>query len=367
MENTQFKNYFEKDNTGLSFGIKSLDIKLNGIQRETVYAIGASPKVGKTTFTDFSFLLAPYHVDFLQKGKKIKWIYFSFEISRIRKMYRLAPFFFVKRFNISEFKYNNETYLISSNYLLGKLLDKKGNLIKVSEEHKRMLFEIYEKDLVPIFGKKDKNGNYIKKGVVDIVEESTNPTGLRNYILSYAKDNGTFLYDKYYIYENGRKVEKQRISGYKPNDEEEFVIIITDHIRKLKRERGYSLKENIDKWLEYQIEIRNWCKYTFVNIAHLNRSLDAIDRMRFSKDRLFPTGADFKDTGNVSEECDVIITMFNPLDEKYRLSTHFGYDLSKYPDYRSIHIIESRDGGEGRVHCQMKSNLNILTEIKENE
>ena len=86
--------------------------------------------------------------------------------------------------------------------------------------------------------------------------------------------------------------------------------------------------------------------------------------MRFSKDRLYPTGADFKDTGNISEESDVVITMFNPLDEKFRLSTHFGYDLSKYPNYRSLHIIESRDGGEGRVHCQMYPELNILMEIK---
>ena len=50
-----------------------------------------------------------------------------------------------------------------------------------------------------------------------------------------------------------------------------------------------------------------------------------------------------KDSGNLSEECDYLLTLFNPTDEKYGLSTHFGYPLDEYPNYRSIHLVESRD------------------------
>lgn len=35
--------------------------------------------------------------------------------------------------------------------------------------------------------------------------------------------------------------------------------------------------------------------------------------------------------------------MFNPNDEKYNLTKHFGIELANYLNYRSIHIVESRD------------------------
>ena len=35
--------------------------------------------------------------------------------------------------------------------------------------------------------------------------------------------------------------------------------------------------------------------------------------------------------------------MFNPADEKYGLTMHFSKQLRHYPNYRSIHLVESRD------------------------
>ena len=61
--------------------------------------------------------------------------------------------------------------------------------------------------------------------------------------------------------DKGEVVNKERIIGYKPNNSDLFTIIVTDHVRKLKKERLFTMKENIDKWIEYQVELRNWCGF----------------------------------------------------------------------------------------------------------
>ena len=53
-------------------------------------------------------------------------------------------------------------------------------------------------------------------------------------------------------------------------------------------------------------------------------------------------------TGNLSEDADYMFTIFNPNDEKFHLSKHFGMDLKDrhnnplYPNLRTIHLVESR-------------------------
>lgn len=39
------------------------------------------------------------------------------------------------------------------------------------------------------------------------------------------------------------------------------------------------------------------------------------------------------------------MTVFNPIDDKYCLNTHFGYDLNPYREnqnYRTLHLVDSR-------------------------
>jgi len=351
------------DNTkkGLSFGLKNLNIATGGIQREAIYTIGAAPKVGKTMFVDYAFLLSPYLNDYL-KGRKIKWIYFSFEISRVRKMFRLAPFFFKTDFNKETFFHKGKEYKINYMYLIGKMLDDDEELIKVKEEDKKIFEEIYKNRLFPLFGGMI-NGKFIE-GAVTVIEMAENPTGLRNYILNYAKENGNFITMPYTTLDNyGKKIIKQKIVDYKPNDEELYTIIIVDHIRKLKSEKNYNIKQIIDKWYQYQVELRNWCGFTFVNVAHLNRGIDSIDRMRFNKDKIYPGLSDFKDSGNSGEESDYVITGFNPNEDKFMLKTHFGHYLTSFPGYRSWHLIASRDTKPAHFFTQINGNNNIIKQI----
>jgi hypothetical protein len=357
-----FKNTFAQgqqgNNKGLPTGLKALDRAIDGVQKKSIYGVAAGPKVGKSTLVDFAFVIHPI-LYCLEQGIPISIIYFSYEIDRVKKEFDFAAFFFYHDYQIDKVKYEGVYYPMSARYLLGKLQDDNGNTIPVLDEHKELLNTIYEQRIVPLFGEYDEKGNKLKEGVIIFMEDRDNPTGMRNTILDYAKKNGQFTFQEYEIVEEGKKVKKQRLLGYIPKDKEKRTIIITDHIRKLKRERGYSMKENMDKWIEYTVELRNFCHFTFVHIVHLNRSISNIERLKFNGEFIYPTGEDVKDSGNLSEECDYLLTLFNPTDEKYGLEVHFGHTLSDYPNYRSIHLVESRD-----TECPQHLAVQMLGNVK---
>lgn len=344
---TTFKEGKSGNAIGLTTGIPMLDVALNGIHRKYTYAIAAAPKVGKTTLADFCFLLSPY----LQAEKegtldKIKWTYFSFEIDRISKEFKFAAFFMYHDYDVATFQYKGKTYPMSQDYLMGRLLHRDGDLIEpilVTPEHEEMLKKIYEKRIVPLFGRYNDKGIRVNEGLIDYIEVADTPTNIRKVVIDYANKHGTFNYENYQVLDNnGNKISKKRMVSYVPGDPLAYHFFIIDHIRKFKREKGLSMKENIDKWLEYQTELRNVCKFTFIDIIHLNRGLSNIDRLKYMSNVIYPTADDIKDSGNVSEETTALLTMFNPGDEKYNIETHFGTNVKAHPHYRSIHLADSR-------------------------
>lgn len=358
-------------NKGLSTGLKPLDRAIDGIQKRAIYCVAASPKVGKSTFVDFCFMLEPflYYIEHIRlnpnSSLKVHWIYFSFEIDRVKKELKYASYFMWKDYGITNFWHKERLYEMSARYLEGKLTDIDDQVILLQPDHFEKLKEIYEKRIIPIFGQYTENGKKIKDGIVDFIEDRDNPTGLRKYLFSYAKDHGEFIEENYTtLNDQGNRITKSRIVGYKEKDSDLVTIVITDHVRKLRREMKYTLKENIDKFIEYQVEIRNWCSFTFVNVIHLNRNLANIERIKFLSEFLYPTGEDIKDTGNLSEEADYVITMFNPQDEKYKITKHFGVELEGYPNYRSIHLVESRDTEcPNHMQVNMFGNINAFSQI----
>src|SRR5690606_13021062 len=214
------------DNIGLTTGISSLDIAMNGLQRKSIYGIGAPPKAGKTTFLDFAFVLSPYLYSISKDVEvEIEWIYFSFEIDRIRKEFKYACYFLYHDHNVNIIELpqgvthkGSNRIQISSNYLMGKLRDDNQNLITVNSQVEQKLDIVYKERIIPLFGLYDESGKKITPGKIDFIEAKENPTGLRNYLLRYADQNGEFIYESYKTLENGREVEKNRIIGYKPNN-----------------------------------------------------------------------------------------------------------------------------------------------------
>ena len=353
------------NNMGLSTGLECLDRAIDGIQRKSIYGIAAPPKAGKTTLTDFILINAI--LDAVDKNIPIKVIYFSYEIDVISKMYDFAAFFFYHKYREYGFKHNGKDYEISPRYLKGRLKDPDAKeddeiqIIQIKPKHKEMLEDIYTEYIIPFFGEYDDNRNKIKDGYINVIEERTNPTGMQTECWEWAKQTGEIIRAPY-IDDMGLK--KHRVTGYIPNDPNAFTIIVTDHVRKIKPESKMFLKGTVDKWSDYCVQMRNLFGYTFIHIVHLNRNLSSIDRIKFNKETLHPTGEDVKDTGNLSEDCNYLLTMFNPADEKYQLVRHFGNNVKAIPGYRSLHLVDSRDT-ECPSHCflQMNGAIKYFQEI----
>ena len=358
-------------NMGWTTGIPALDKAMLGTQQKKTYGVVAAPKTGKTTFADFAFIISPY-LQAIRENRldEIEWVYFSYEIDRVSKEFKFASFFMAYDYGIYHFVHEGETYPMSPNYLQGKLFrttgkDSSGNdikeLVPVSKDHSDKLKEIYTNRIVPLFGEYNSNGDKISTGkIVHFLEEQDNPTGMHKFLINYCRQHGTFTTERFM--QDG--VEKERIIGYKSHDPKVTRIIITDHVRKPTLERGFSMKQNIDKWLEYSTILRNRCRLTYVHIAHSNRGVANTERLKMAGEWIFPTSDDVKDSGNIAEECNVLMTLFNPNDEKYNLTKHFGVALSNFPFYRSLHITEARDV-DCPVHVQMNmyGNINMFTPL----
>lgn len=330
--------------------------------------------MGKSTLVDYAFVIHPY-LDAIKQNIPIEFTYFSFEMDRVTKEFDFAVYFLYHDYKINtvflptDITVEGKNYIdISSLYLRGMIQDDNGNILKIDSNIFKLLQEVYEKRIVPMFGRYNDKGQKVEDGVIDFVEFKENPTGLRNYLIHKAEREGIFMFQEFTDKEG--KTGRKR-AGYIPNDPTKFHIVITDTIRKIPRERGFSLKETIDKYLEYSTELRNLCLYTFIHIVHLNRSMTDTQRMKFLGDMLYPTPEDIKDTGNLSEECNHLFTMFNPNDERYNLTEHFGIKIKDnhrnelYPNMRTLHLVESRHVPfPQHFRLEMQGNIKNFNQLK---
>ncbi|MFN7465289.1 MAG: DnaB-like helicase C-terminal domain-containing protein [Planctomycetota bacterium] len=326
-------------NYGLSTGSAKLDGLIGGVQRGTYYLIGGNTGTGKTAFADFAFVLSPYK-NYLhnvissnyREGPLIKYrvFYYSQEIAAKRKIAKWVCLLMFERHQI--IIDINEVYSRRS-----QLSEEKYEMIKMCRD-------------------------YIEKMMdwVHIFDRPINPYGIYKEVSEYMERNGTTKE----IIKNVRG-QDLKFKTYIPNDSYEIVVVIVDHIGLLRPETirndkgeitaSYrNKKEIIDHDSENAITLRNLYGVSRVSISQFNRDLADMDRRRFTE--LTPQLEDFKNTGNASEDAEVVMTLFNPL--RYGETTYAGLNVvSLQGRYRPLSILKSRDTSD------MKTlNLNFLGE-----
>lgn len=281
-----------------------------GIGQKIYTLIGGNSGTGKTGFTDCTYVLNPYKWYKENKDNtdiKFKIIYRSMERS---KSFKLGKWVCSKLY---------EDYRI--------MLDV-PTIFGWGSKKNHIPQEVYEK----IKGCRD----YFEEmlDVVEIIDGSENPTGVRNHLIKYAL-------------ENGKLIEKSEfVKEYKPTNPNLITTVVIDHIGKLKNERGYSKKERIDKMSEYLGEVRDRYGLSPIVVSQFNRNLS--DSQRAKNKELTPDPDDFKDTGNLYEDCDVALALFNPY--KLKEYEHMGYDIKKfvnnkgYNRFRSITALKNTYG-----------------------
>lgn len=298
-------------NEGIPMGFDRLN-RYVGIRKKMYFLIGGSTGSGKTSLIDDAFVLNPYDWYISPENKsniKFKIIYRSMERSRI---YKIAKWVARKIFL-------DQGIIIP----LGTILGWRGFPKLTHDEHDLFL----------------SNQNYIDnmEDTVTIIDGPENPIGVAKELRDYALKNGTIEeldeFNKVYI----------------PNHENEVVIVIIDHLGKLKTTKGLPTKKAaIDKMSDELSYARDFYGYTPVAVNQFNRDLS--NPIRIKNGDVEPQLEDFKESGQTQDDADVVLALFDPM--RYKVADPSGYDLAKLKDdfgakyFRSLRILKNSYGEE---------------------
>ena len=293
-----------------------------GVEKEHYVICTASSKVGKSQLTDFLYVLEPYK--FIQQhpdsGIKLKIFYFSLEMSKNRKLL---------------------------SFLTNKIYEETGRIVSTQNINSKFANYILDDNIENLL---DKYHNYFEEfeDTVTIVDNIRNPFGIYSYMKTYADSHGHYAKKKIkWENEDGTYTDKIVNDYYIPDDPNEFVIVITDHISLLLPEKGYTQHTAMSKYSsDYCLHMRDVWKYCVVNIQEqsaeqekqqfTNSGGSVISKLRPSADGL----GDNKLTGR---DCNLILGLFAP--SRYEIPTFNGYDISRLKDnYRELMVILNRDG-----------------------
>jgi len=304
----------------IPWGFPRFEKESPGIEQGKYYLITASSKSAKTQLTDWLFL---YNVvqQVLDNNLniRIKIFYFSLEMSKEEKM--LACF-------------SNILYVKENIRIAPKDLKSTSSENPLSEDVLKIL-DKYK----PYFDKIEE--------IVEFIDDTRNPTGIYDIVRKYALANGTLHYRNIVIKDEITKVEDY----YEPNDPDEYVMIIIDHISLISTERRngqiLSLHESISVLSsDYLIKLRNRFKYIPVVIQQQALAGENLEHKKLGS--LKPSAANLSENKTTIRDCNMAISIFSPF--KHEIPDYYGYDITKLQDNsRFIEIMASRDGGANSV------------------
>jgi len=265
--------------------------------------LGGMAGSGKTAIVDSVFVLDLYDWWVANKDKvdvKPYWIYRSMERSVVLKRAKWLAYKMFKDYKIlidvpTIFNWPNKMYDLTP-----KLLD---------------IMNSYDEYFDEMFTH------------IDIISGPENPTGIYNYVWNHYLTSGKLIYRTVdTVDENKNPVKKQIIDHYIPNDPNKIVLHVSDHIGKIKSERGFNDKQVLDKHSEYMGICRDLFGMTPIDISQLNRNVE--DTFRNVKTEIDIMPQDFKGSADIYENADIVIGMLNP----YKLSAfnYADYDIKKF-------------------------------------
>ncbi len=299
-----------------------------GISKKQYTLLGGDPGTGKSAFIDTTYIIHIFQWYMNNKDDvsfKPKIILRSMERS---KEYRIAKW-------VCQLMFRKFNILIDVRTIFGmhsgdSIID--DELMEKIEECRGLV---------------EKMEDYIT-----VIDGRTNPTGAYAEFRHYALSNGT-LYKKdsdgnlhRCVYDEDEKLKKKwkRISihqypdGYRPpekyeqkyipDDEEEIVIPIVDHIGEYRSENGLTGKALLDKAGERTVTLRDLYGMSPIDVSQFNRNLSDTRRRTGKGIDLQPEEQDFMGSSTMYQRCDLAIALFNP--HRYSVNTHLGYPVQNF-------------------------------------
>lgn len=302
----------------ISWGLSRFEKSCPGIEQGKYYLVTGQTKSAKTKLTDELFVFNPLRqiID-NNLNIKMKIFYFTLELSKEEKMLAL---------------FSNILYLKEGIRISPTDLKSTRDGIPVSEEILELLNKYEE-----YFSKVEET--------VEFIDDTRNPTGIYSIVRKYALANGKVHYRDINI--NGEIVKVE--DYYEPNNPDEYVMIIVDHVSLIQQEKRdgqtLSLHESMSLLSsDYLIKLRN--RFNYIPVVVQQQALQGENLEHRKNNSLKPSLANLSDNKQLSKDVNIAISIFSPY--RYEIPKYFGYDIEKFKDnIRFMEILISRDGGAG--------------------
>jgi len=300
-----------------------------GFEKGKYGIITASSGIGKTKITKFLTIISLYKFCYQHKLKfKVK--YFALEESE-------TDFWLSFIAIILHSKYNKTVTIQELKSLGNKTLG--SETLKQIKEIESIITDMM---------------NYIK--VYDYI---FNGFGIFKEVRDYARNNGKFYFE-------GNEVADGKLSdSYKPNDPDEHVFIIVDHISLLSSEKNFEgISMNHWESLGYfskEYALKNFCKkynYTYIGVQqqesskekqeYTNKGASIIDKIEPSLDGLATNK-------ELQREADWVFGLFAP--DRYKIEDYRGYDITQFKDcFRALIVLKDRHYGTANSYIPLFMN-----------
>lgn len=274
----------EGKNTGLDNGLKTINKYIYGTHQARYYLVGADSGVGKTTISDFMFVLQGWK-SAKALGRKIKIFYCSFEIGKVDKIARWCSYFIYEKFGIE----------MPSDYILGRINNKLP-----TKEHQRMIMIAYDEIMK------------VMKDVV-FIEDVVHPTKIFEDLIEAHFENAGKVIRAELTEEQRKKHRKGYVKGYQAKDPDEMTMLVIDHLALTGSEMGLDTKHIMDKMSKYAVVLRNMFHCTCVFIQQFSTDLMSWHRtQKKTPQAIMPQRIDFGDSKATFRDADVVLGYVKP-------------------------------------------------------
>ena len=186
--------------------------------------------------------------------------------------------------------------------------------------------------------------------IVEFIDDIRNPYGIYSIVRDYAVSNGV-IHTRQIETKQGEHITVE--DYYEPNDPEEYVMVIIDHIGLISPEKNretglpMSLHESIGKLSsDYLIKLRNRFGHIPIVIQQQASSQESIENKKANK--LKPTLDGLGDNKMTQRDANVILGLFSPF--RHEIPDYKGYDIRDFKDnIRFLEILGGREGGAGTM------------------
>lgn len=286
-------------NIGLSIGSPKLEMYMDGFLPGTSYLIGGASGTGKSTYMLWAMVYQPLIHYLKGEGQELDphWLMFNLEMTRSQVYAKLVSMYIFDNFGI-ELKF--------------KKIFSRGKDCILSDEEFNILQQC--------------------SGFIDELDKRiTNYEGV--------------LTEAIYVTEVTKELKKFGVwkdNKYFPFNPNQVLGISIDHCSMTKATNGRSKKEEMDAISRNSVIFRNTCTIVSpIHVAQFNRGSGSDERLKQGMQD--PTQNDFKDSGALYDDSQVVLAVFSP--HKYKMTSYRKYNIKVLEQtFIATFLLKSRFG-----------------------